>query len=75
MSSVLALNLILMAIVLVAIVGMHHWALRTQHHDPHFVTGTDRRRGHDRRQDRATTAQTAAERRRAERRAGRTVTA
>jgi hypothetical protein len=75
MSSVLVLNLILMAIVLVAIVGVHHWAIRTQHHDPHFASADDRRRGQDRRGEWTTPPQTAAERRRAERRAGRTVTA
>ena len=75
MSSALALNLILMAVVLVAIVGMHHWAIRTQHHDPHFVGAADRRAGQDRRLDQTTPAQSAAERRRADRRAGRTVTA
>ncbi|MEO8966621.1 MAG: hypothetical protein ABI355_03445 [Solirubrobacteraceae bacterium] len=49
MSTALALNLILMAIVLAAIVGMHHWAIRTQHHDPHFHEG-ERRQVRDRRQ-------------------------
>jgi hypothetical protein len=75
MSSALVLNLILMAIVLAVIVGMHHWAIRTQHHDPHFMSVDDRRRGQDRRRDRATAAETAADRRRADRRAGRAVTA
>ena len=75
MSTALALNLILMAIVLVVIVGMHHWAIRTQHHDPHFQESLDRRQGQDQRRRRAAAAAAAAERRESDRRAGQAVTA
>ena len=73
MTSALALNLILMAIVLVVIVGMHHWAIRTQHHDPHFLESFERGRGEDRRTRRAAAAE--AERHQGDRRAGQALTA
>ena len=68
MSLILALNLVLMAAVLIGIVGVHHWAIRTQHHDWPEAQTLSRRAGHDRRHTNRHAAP-APERRRGERRA------
>ena len=73
MSFVLAINIALMGIVLVGIVAVHHWAIRTQHHDWPEQDAVERRQGLERRA--RAHANATAERRRGDRRLSQPATA
>lgn len=69
MSSILLVNLVLMAVVLCGMVGLHHWAIRTQHRDWPADEKPTRRTGHERRVS-SRNVVPACERRRVDRRLG-----